>query len=128
MDSDYEADLRRKLETAGSLVFLFFCILPPLVMNGFLLDLPLNWPLVFICSIIGGAFGGALMCPRPVVAGFVGGLIAGPLGLTALFFYTQHRESIWMLELMIVQGIACAPGIGICFLLKKVLSKPKNYF
>ena len=61
------------------------------------------------------------MCPRPLAAGVIGGFIAGTVGMLAVGIYTQHREKVLNWELVLVQGIASLPGLGIGFLLKKLL-------
>ena len=103
------------------MVFVFLCGIPALEVNGFGFGMNLSLTTAVICACVGGIIGGAMMCSRPVIAGIVGGLIAGPVGLLAVYFYTQHRASVWDLELVIVQGIACLPGVGVGVLLKKML-------
>src|SRR5262249_42886878 len=49
-----------------------------------------------------------------------------PFGLVAVYYYTLHREQVWNLEIVIVQGIACLPGAGIGLLLKRVLLTPSS--
>lgn len=112
------------LQSAGVLVFVFLCGIPALELNGFGFGIPFSLPAALACAIVGGALGGLMICPRPLLAGLIGGLLAGPIGLIAVYYYTQHRESIWTAELVIVQGIGCLPGVGIGWLLKKLLSAP----
>jgi hypothetical protein len=111
-----------KLQTAGMFVFIILCGFPALEMNGFGFGLPITLPMALASSIVGGALGGAMICPRPVAAGFIGGLIAGPIGLLTLYFYTQHRNQVWNVEMVLVQGLGCLPGIGVGLLLKKILA------
>ena len=54
-----------------------------------------------------------------MIAGLVGGLAAGPVGLFALYCYTLQRTEVWNVELVLVQGIASLPGVGLGFLLKR---------
>ena len=110
-----------RLQTAGMFVFIILCGFPALEMNGFGFGLPITLPTAMICAFIGGAVGGAMICPRPIAAGFIGGLIAGPVGLLTLYFYTQQRNQVWNVELVLVQGLGCLPGIGVGLLLKKIL-------
>ncbi len=110
-----------KIQTAGMFVFMILCGFPALEMNGFGLGLNITLPTALICAFIGGAVGGAMICPRPMAAGFFGGLIAGPVGLLTLYLYTQHRNQVWNVELVLVQGLGCLPGIGVGLLLKKIL-------
>src|SRR5262249_41180008 len=109
------------LQGVGILLFVVLCGFPAMEMNGFGLGLPITLPVALACSIVGGALGGALVCPRPVLAGIVGGLLAGPAGLLAVYFYTQHRHEVWNVELAVVQGVASLPGAGVGFLLKKLI-------
>jgi len=109
-------------------VFVFFCGIPALELNGFGFGISLTLRTALGCATVGGLVGGLLICPRPMAAGLIGGLIAGPLGLLAVYYYSQFRTSIWNLELVIVQGIACLPGIGIGLLLKKLLSGRRDIY
>jgi hypothetical protein len=63
-----------------------------------------------------------LLCPRPVLAGLIGGLLAGPLGLIAVYYFTQQRTSVTNVELAIVQLLASLPGLGIGWLLKRAMT------
>jgi hypothetical protein len=110
-----------RLQTAGLFVFIILCGFPALEMNGFGFGLRITRPTALIGAFFGGAVGGAMLGPRPVAAGFFGGLIAGPVGLLTLYLYTQHRNQVWNVELVLVQGLGCLPGIGVGLLLKKIL-------
>ena len=111
-------------QKAGLLIFVFLCGFPALELNGFGMGLPISLFTALTCATIGGALGGALICSKPMAAGLVGGLLAGPLGLLAVYYYTQQRESVWTLELVLVQGIACLPGLAVGRLLKRQLAVP----
>jgi hypothetical protein len=111
-----------RLQNAGVLVFVVLCGIPALEMNGFGFGISFTLGTALACATVGGAVGGMLICPRPLLAGLVGGLLAGPLGLIAVYYYTQGRQSVWNVELVIVQAIACLPGVGVGVLLKKVLA------
>lgn len=108
-------------QTYGIYVFIFFCGLPALELNGFGFGIPLTLSTAIICATIGGAVGGGMMCSRPLVAGLVGGLVAGPVGLLAVYYYTQHRNNVWNVELVLVQGLACLPGYGLGVLIKRAI-------
>lgn len=109
------------MQRLGIFVFVFLCGIPALEVNGFGFGMNLTLTTALLVASAGGIIGGAMICSRPVMAGIIGGLIAGPVGLLAVYFYTQHRESVWDMELVIVQGIACLPGVGVGWLLKKML-------
>ena len=104
------------------LIFVFLCGVPALEMNGFGFGIPFTLPVAILCSAVGGIVGGALVCPRPLLAGVVGGIMAGPLGLIAVYYYTSFRDSVWNIELVLVQGAASLPGVGVGLLIKRILS------
>jgi len=108
----------------GIAVFVALCGFPALEMNGFGFGFGIRFTLstAILCSAVGGIVGGALVCPRPLLAGLVGGALAGPLGLIAVYYYTGFRDSVWTLELVIVQGLASLPGVGVGLLIKRFLS------
>jgi hypothetical protein len=114
------------LQTTGFFLFVFLCGVPALELNGFGMGIPFTLPMALACATLGGAVGGMLICSRPLVAGLTGGLLAGPLGLIAVYYYTRHRVEVSHLELVIVQGIACLPGVGIGLLVKRILSPPSS--
>ncbi|VTR96264.1 unnamed protein product [Gemmata massiliana] len=109
-------------QQVGIIVFVVLCGWPALELAGFGMGISLSLPTALVCATIGGAFGGLLMCPRPAVAGTFGGLLAGPLGLFAVCYYTQHRESVWTLELVVVQLVASLPGYLVGVLLQGILT------
>jgi hypothetical protein len=109
------------LQVAGFIFFVVFCGLPALEMTGFGFGIPLSLSTALLLALIGGAVGGALICPKPFLAGIIGGTLAGPAGLLAVYYYTQGREQVSNIELVLVQGIASLPGFGIGVLLKKWL-------
>lgn len=111
-----------RLQGIGILIFIALCGFPAMEMTGFGFGLPITLPIALLCAIIGGAVGGAMVCPRPIAAGLIGGLIAGPVGLVAIFLYTLNRQEVWNVELALVQGIASLPGVGVGILIKKLLA------
>ena len=115
-----------RLQNVGMLVFVLLCGVPALEMNGFGFGLAVTLPVALGCATLGGAVGGMLLCPRPLVAGLIGGLLAGPLGLLAVYYYTQQRTSVTNVELAIVQLLASLPGFGIGWLLKRAMTGPAS--
>ena len=109
-------------QKAGILAFVLLCGIPAMELNGFGFGVPFSLPLAVSCSALGGALGGVIFCRRPFLAGLIGGLLAGPLGLVAVYFYTHNRQRVAYVELVLVQGLASLPGIGIGLLLKRTLS------
>jgi len=115
-----------RLQQTGVLIFVIFCGLPAMELNGFGFSIPFTLGSAITCAAIGGVVGGALVCPRPLIAGVLGGLVAGPLGLVAVYYYTLSRESVWNLELVLIQGLGSLPGIGLGYSLKKILSPQRQ--
>ena len=73
-----------------------------------------------VLAFFGGAIGGLLLAPSNRFAGLVGGAIAGPMGLVAVYFYAKDRQTIHTAETFIVMLIASIPGFGIYWLLRLV--------
>jgi hypothetical protein len=113
-------------QALGFVVFFVVCGLAALEINGFGFGIPLTLQSALICATIGGAVGGVLICQRPWIAGLIGGLVAGPLGLLAVYYYTQHRQQVFHIELIFVQGIASLPGFALGSLIKKILAPPST--
>jgi peptidoglycan/LPS O-acetylase OafA/YrhL len=111
---------------AGFAIFVLLCGFPALELNGFGFGIPLSLPTALACATIGGAVGGVLMCRRPWVAGLSGGLLAGPLGLLAVYYYTHHRQTVFNVEVVFVQCLACLPGVGVGWCVKTVLDRSKG--
>ena len=65
----------------GLMIFVVLCGVPALELNGFGFGIRLTFSTAILCSAIGGIVGGALICRRPLLAGAIGGAVAGPLGL-----------------------------------------------
>ncbi|MFO0976721.1 MAG: hypothetical protein U0996_10010 [Planctomycetaceae bacterium] len=114
------------LQKAGLLVFVFLCGLPALEMNGFGIGIPISLQTGVTLATLGGLVGGALVCSKPLYAGIIGGLLAGPAGLLAVYFYTQNRVEVWNVELVLVQGIASLPGFLIGKYLKGLGTPNRN--
>ena len=110
---------------AGVLFFISLCTAPPLMINGFLIDVYFSWPAAFACATIGGIVGGMLICPKPIASGFIGGLFASNTSLIAIYYYTLHRTTVWEVEIAFIMWLGCLPGVGIGWLLHKFCS-PKN--
>ena len=91
-----------KSQNNGIICFVFLCGVPALEINGFGFGLPFTLATALCCATLGGLVGGAMVCPRPIGAGLVGGLVAGPIGLLAVYYYTQHRHEVHTAELAIV--------------------------
>lgn len=91
---------------------------------GFLPPLALGLPIWLGICAAGGALGGFLMGRDRPLAGALGGLIAGPCGLVAVYYYAQLRKSLLMIEIALVQGLASLPGLFVYRLIKK-LSAPR---
>jgi hypothetical protein len=124
MGDDPSSDDFTPLQWAGLGVFVVLCTFPALEMSGFGFHTPFatSFAAALASASVGGVVGGLLICPRPWPAGLIGGLLAGPLSLVAIYYYTHHRASVWLLQVVLVQGIACLPGIGIGYALKRTLS------
>jgi hypothetical protein len=69
-------------------------------------------------AFFGGFVGGLLMAPGNRFAGAVGGMIAGPMGLLAVYFYARNRQTIYSAETVIVMLIASLPGLGVYWALR----------
>src|SRR5262245_32291042 len=100
-----------RLQSLGIVVFVFLCGFPALEMTGFGFGLPISPSIALASATLGGALGGLMICRRPLLAGLIGGLMAGPIGLLAVYYYTQHRQHVWNWELVAVQGIGSLPGL-----------------
>lgn len=118
MTANSSPDDMTLVQKAGLLVFVFLCGLPALEMNGFGIGFPISLQTGITCATLGGLIGGAMVCSRPLYAGIIGGLLAGPAGLLAVYFYTQNRVEVWNLELVLVQGVASLPGFLVGMYLK----------
>jgi len=108
------------MQRIGILVFVFLCGVPAMEINGFGLGLPISLPIGLVVSVLGGLVGGALICSRPIAAGMIGGLLAGPMVLIATLFYTQGRSQVHTLELTLVGMVAVLPGLGVGYAIKKL--------
>jgi ABC-type phosphate transport system permease subunit len=112
------------VQKAGIFVMVILCGIPALELNGFGNNIHFTLPTALACATVGGAAGGLLMCHRPLLAGLIGGLLAGPIGLLAVYFYTLYRTKVFNIELVIVQIIASVPGLVVGLWLKRILSDP----
>jgi hypothetical protein len=103
----------------GALVFLLCCGGPPLLINGFVADIAFSWLAAFSCATIGGVVGGLLICPKPMLSGLIGGIVAGNSSLAVIYYYTLHNEIISNYEIVALLILGCLPGVGVGWLLKK---------
>ena len=110
-------------QNVGLLFFVFLCGIPGLELAGFGFGLPITMPAALLCASLGGLIGGALVCPKPIAAGLLGGLVAGPLGLICVYLYTLPREEVYKLELVVVQGVASLPGVLVGYGIKWFVNK-----
>lgn len=110
----------------GGLIYVFLCVGPPLIINNFLFDIAFSWFAAFTCATIGGTIGGLLAYPKPVLPSLIGGLIAGNISLTAIYYHTLYRTTIWYAEIVILLLLGCLPGLGIGWLLKNILSNSSS--
>lgn len=105
-------------QIVGCLIFGVTVMLPGMTLAGF--HGGTGWPILgWVClSFVGGLVGGLLMTPNHRIAGAVGGFIAAPMGLLALYFYAKDRNVMYRAEAAIVTLVACLPGIGVYFVLR----------
>jgi len=71
-------------------------------------------------AFVGGFFGGLLLAPSNRLAGAVGGMIAGPMGLLAVYLYARNRQTVYTAETFIVMMIASLPGLGVYWVLRLI--------
>jgi len=117
-----------KAQYVGVFIGITLCALPAMELNGFGFNFGIHFTLdtALLAAIVGGAVGGILICPKPIIAGLVGGLLAGPAGLLAVYYYTRFRGEVYDLELVLVQGVASLPGVGIGYWLKKMFAQAED--
>jgi len=86
-----------------------------------LLGTELNWslPLYLAVATLGGAVGGALLGGRHYVAGFIGGVLAGPCSFFTVYYYCLQCERVYSIEGIIVQLVGSLPGFALFYLLKR---------
>lgn len=114
----------------GVFIFVSSTTIPGMSLAGF--QGGTGWPLLVWVpiSFIGGLIGGALIAREHRLSGAVGGMIAGPLGLLAIYFFARDRTKMWRAEVVIVQLLASLPGFGAYFILKLIsnaIFRPKPY-
>ena len=113
------------LFTLGIFAFVA-CGFVALEMSGFGFGFQMTLQKALIISTILGGIGGALISEKRI-PGFIAGLVAGPLGMFAVYYYTQNRQNVFHLELVVVQGIASLPALGLYHLLCKVLPEEDEF-
>lgn len=107
----------------GLMIFVVTAGFGAMELTGFW-DFGLDWGLstYLVITFVGGAIGGFLLGRGSPIAGLVGGMLAGPGGLLALYYWLKDRESTSNIALMLVQFVGSLPGIGVYFLLKAVFA------
>lgn len=118
MNGNYDLTIVQRL---GILVFVFCCGIPAMEINGYGMGLITSMPFGLLLATLGGMVGGAMVCSSPIAAGMIGGVLAGPMGLLAVYLYTAARTEVYDLELVVVQLIASLPGFAVGWLIKKVV-------
>src|SRR5438128_6940588 len=101
-----QANQAEKRQILGLIVIMFAAGFPGAMLAGFFAPWPWGIESTLGLAAAGRLVGGLLMAPRLFWAGALGGLIAGPLGLTALYFYARWRDQLWSTELVVVQAVA----------------------
>jgi hypothetical protein len=93
---------------------------------GLRLDLA-EWLMI---SCLGGALGGAMLATHHRLLGAFAGALAGPCGLIAIFCYVRGRQSVWSIELVVIQMLASAPAFGVywlgCWALGRQVESPND--
>lgn len=102
----------------GAFLFVLCTTIPGLSLAGFHGGTAWGVLAWLFVATVGGTAAGALLAPGHRLAGAVGGFIAGPTGLLALYFYGRDRARIFRAEAAIVQLVASLPGLGIYFILR----------
>jgi hypothetical protein len=107
------------IQKAAVVVFVVMCGWPALEMNGFGFGLHISFLMALILATVGGVLSGVMVCPQSILAGILGGFVAGSGGLCALYLYTLARTHVLSVELVLVQGLASLPGLGLGVYLKE---------
>jgi uncharacterized protein (TIGR02996 family) len=108
--------------TVGVFVFAIFCGFPAEELSGHGFGIPFSMFGAVVCAVAGGAVAGLLFCPRPMLAGLVGGVIAGPCELFLLYCFSQGPEKLGFSLRLYLSLLGGLPGLGIGWLLYKALS------
>ena len=80
--------------------------------------------IVAVLGIVGGIFN--IIDRGPIWAGALVGLVTAIGGFGATWWWIQQREGanrVYKIELAIAFAIGCAPGIGLQFLLQKLVRR-----
>jgi hypothetical protein len=91
---------------------------------GFQVDPMILGVVVAVLGVVGGILN--IIGRGPVWAGALVGFVTGVGGFGATWWWIQEREGahrIYKIELAIAFAIGCAPGIGLQFLLQKLLKR-----
>lgn len=105
------------LQIIGLLLFVFTAGIPGLHLAGFYQGTSWPLPIWLLIAAAGGFVGGALLASSHRIAGAVGGVLAGPMGLLAIYLYAHNRTTLHNIEAILVQGVASLPGLGVYFVL-----------
>jgi hypothetical protein len=102
---------------------------PALNMTGFFQFWPMSMWLALPLSVLGGIMGGMLYAPPGTncLLGVLPGMLAGPGGLLATFFYTYARETIYRFEGVLVWMLGVLPAGLLYFLLLKLCYPARRY-
>ena len=123
LDPPMKNDKGTPLQTIGIVILVLTVGAPAMNYAGFqgLMGLKLNWDLATCLAVatVGGAIGGALLGDKHLIAGLIGGLLAGPGGFLALHFYLMDRESVRTSETLLIQLAGSLPGIAVFHILKR---------
>src|SRR4051794_8481355 len=111
-------DRMSPLQTVGMLIIVVTAGIPGLHLAGFWSGTSIPLGIWLLVAAVGGIVGGLLMAPDYRIAGAIGGLLAGPLGLLSVFLYCRGRESVHNVELVFIPGIGSLRGVGFYFLMR----------
>ncbi len=89
--------------------------------------LPIEVPMMILCIIVAvcGLTGGVmnLLGRGPIIAGAAIGLVIGLGGYGVTYLWIHNRQSAYKVELILAFTIGALPGIGLQYLLQRLLRK-----
>jgi Na+/proline symporter len=107
------------------ILFMGATVFPAQAMAGFGgFTFGLGWMGLIVLSIIVGAISGLIFDRWHPVARVVAGMIGGPCVTLAIFAWCNGRQEIWNVEVMFVGIAAMLPGLGVGWVLTKLLDDP----